>query len=92
MSAKIYKWNNNKNDILKKERGIWIDQKSEIEVSVDIVSSLGTFVEVEQTGESNRIFDSVVKKLERSSFAVRDTNHSGYLDLILNKNIKMIEE
>lgn len=75
--------------ILEKERSVWIDQKAEIEVSVDVVSDLGIFVEVEQVGNSNQVYDKIVERFEKSSFATRDITHSGYLDLILNKNGKI---
>ena len=74
---------------LEKERSVWINQNGGIEVSVDIVSGLGVFVEVEQIGGSDQTFDYIVKKFERSDFAIRDISHNGYLDLILNKNSKI---
>jgi len=77
---------------LEKNRSIWIDQNNEIEVSVDIISNLGTFVEVEQVSNFNQIYNKVVYKLENSNFTIRDITHSGYLDLILNKNDKIISK
>lgn len=71
---------------LEKKRSVWIDNKREVEVSVDAVSGLGIFVEVEQIGRIGQVFDFIVKELENSGFAVRDITHSGYLDLILIKN------
>lgn len=74
---------------LEKERSVWVDQNGEIEVSVDIVSGLGIFVEVEQVGNSNQVYDKIVKRFRKSNFATQDFTHSGYLDLILNKNNKI---
>lgn len=74
---------------LEKERSIWVDEKGEIEVSLDVVSGLGIFIEVEQVGDTDRVFDKVIKRLSESVFVDRDTTHSGYLDLILNKNCKI---
>ena len=75
--------------ILEKERSLWVDKNNEIEVSVDIVTDLGTFVEIEQVDNSNRIYDEIVKKFEESIFATQDSTHGGYLDFILNKNSKI---
>lgn len=74
---------------LEKVRSVWTDHHDDIEVSVDIVAGLGVFVEVEQTGNSEQVYDQIVEKFESSDFATRDITHSGYLDLILTKNSKI---
>ena len=72
-----------------KFRKVWIDPAGEIEVSVDIIPDLGTFVEIEQVSNSKHFFDQIVEKFERSKFTIRDIAYSGYLDLLLNKNNKI---
>lgn len=75
--------------ILEKERKVWIDRNEEVEVSVDTVSDLGIFVEVEHVGISHQVYDQIVGKFEKGGFAVRDTTYSGYLDLLLDKDNKI---
>jgi len=75
-----------------KFRKVWIDPAGEIEVSVDIIPDLGTFVEIEQVSNSKQFFDQIVEKFEKSKFAIRDIAYSGYLDLLLNKNDKIISK
>lgn len=77
---------------LEKEREVWIDQNNETEVSIDVVLDLGIFVEVEQVGNSSQSYDKLVEKFKESNFATQDFTHSGYLDLILNKNKKIISK
>ena len=77
---------------LEKEREIWVDENREVEVSIDVILDLGIFVEVEQVGNSNQNYDKLVKEFKKSNFTTQDFNHSGYLDLILNKNNKIISK
>lgn len=77
---------------LEKERQIWEDQNGNVEVSVDSITNLGIFVEIEQVGNFSQVFDEIVEKFTKSNFATLDSSHSGYLDMILDKNNKIISK
>lgn len=74
---------------LKKERRVWSDTAGEVEVSVDTISDIGVFVEIEQVDCQSQIYDHIVEKFEKSGFTTRDIAYGGYLDLLISRNDKI---
>lgn len=74
---------------LEKERHLWTDQIKSVEISVDSITDLGMFVEIEQTDNTSTAYNNIVKAFSECGFATPDLFHSGYLDLILDKNNKI---
>lgn len=77
---------------LKKDRQVYIDQEKKVEVCVDMIYGLGTFVEVEAIDSTSPLFDELITKFEKSGFASLDKTHAGYLDLMLSKNSKILSK
>lgn len=75
---------------LKKDRRVYIDREKKVEICVDSIEGLGTFVEVEAIDNSSPLFEEMVTKFQQSEFAQLDETHAGYLDLILSKNSKIL--
>ncbi len=75
--------------IIDKERNVYRDQEQQIEVCIDTIPELGTFVEVESLMTSDTQFNGIVDKFTHSGFATADLVHAGYLDLLIEKDSKI---